>query len=326
MRWRLADGRIERAFCRQRAVRARGTSAALQRAIVDFGADEAFAQAAAKLREHYGIQVAVSRVREVCLTHARQVDRSRVAPPRGLAAQGPAAIVTEADGTMIPVVDVDEQTTDRRRSRKVRYQEMRLVAAQGQVRTHYQAGFCEPEQLGARWSQVVRQAGWSPQSFIHGVGDGAEWISEQFRQHFHAHGRYTLDLFHVCEYLRDAAPDAHNPAGFVISQREALKANRHDQVIAELATRLEPEQVPDEQAGVRRAHRYLSKRIPQLDYQDAIARNLPVGSGLIESGNRHVLQKRLKLPGAWWKPDNAHAMAQLRTCRANGNWESLWQN
>jgi hypothetical protein len=324
----MADGRIERAFCRQRAICVRGTSAPLQRAIVDFGADEAFAQAAKKLREHYDIEVAVSRVREVCLQHARRVDSTRAVSSCGLAAQGPAAIVTEADGTMIPVVDVHEQATDRRRSRKVRYQEMRLMAAQcqGEVRTHYQAGFVDPEQAGARWSQVVRQAGWSSQSFIHGVGDGAEWISEQFRQHFGAHGRYTLDLFHVCDYLAAAAPDAANSAAFVINQREALKANRHGEVIAELATRLEPEEVSDEQAGVRRAHRYLSRRLAQLDYQDAIARDLPVGSGLIESGNRHVLHKRLKLPGAWWKPDNAHAMAQLRTCRANGKWDSLWQN
>lgn len=60
-RWRRADGRIERAFCQQRGVQARGSSAPLQRAMVDFGADEAFAGAAAKVREHYGVEVAVSR-------------------------------------------------------------------------------------------------------------------------------------------------------------------------------------------------------------------------------------------------------------------------
>lgn len=324
----MSDGRIERPFCLQRIVHARGASAVLQRAMVDFGADEAFAAAAAKVREHYGVEVSVSRLREVCLHHARRVDRAAVTPTRGLAAQGPSAIVTEADGTMIPVVDVEQQGADQRRSRKVRYQEMRLLAARGQgkVHTYYQAGFVNPEQAGARWSQAVRQAGWTAQSFIHGLGDGAEWIAEQFRQHFGAHGRYTLDLFHVCEYLAGAAADAANSAAFVIAQREALKANKHQEVIAELATRVEPANIPDELAGVRRAHRYLSRRSEQLDYQSAIARDLPVGSGLIESGNRHVLHKRLKLPGAWWKPDNAHAMAQLRICRANGDWPSLWRN
>jgi hypothetical protein len=45
--------------------------------------------------------------------------------------------------------------------------------------------------------------------------------------------------------------------------------------------------------------RYLENRLDQLDYPSALAVGLPVGSGLIESGNRHLLQARLKLAGAW---------------------------
>jgi len=67
-------------------------------------------------------------------------------------------------------------------------------------------------------------------------------------------------------------------------------------------------------------------RRDQLDYQNAMERGLPVGSGLIESGHRHVLQARLKIPGAWWKPENAYALAQLRALRANDLWHTLWVN
>jgi len=98
------------------------------------------------------------------------------------------------------------------------------------------------------------------------------------------------------------------------------------EVLEELARRLEPESEPEENAPARRAHRYLDKRRDQLDYQSALGRGLPVGSGIIESGRRHVLQARLKIPGAWWKPENAHDMAQLRACRANGLWRTLWLN
>lgn len=307
----------------------RGTSQPLQRAMVDFGADEAFAGAAAKLLEHYAVEVPVSRVREVCLRHARRLAAAPVEPARTLAANGPAAIVAEADGTMVPVVDMaTEPGLDRRRSRKVRYQEMRLLAAQaqGEARAHYAATFGGPEEAGARWSRIVRQAGWAAGTFIHGLGDGAPWIAEQFRQHFGAHGRYTLDLFHGCDYLAAAAPDPAESAAFVCHGREALRDNRSAEVLAELAARIEAPETPELDAPVRSAHRYLSHRLDQLDYRAALQRNLPVGSGLIESGHRHVLQARLKLPGAWWKPDNAHAMAQLRTLRANGLWLTLWRN
>ena len=52
-----------RPFAESAPVECRGYSEALQRVMTDFGADDAFAGAAAKLKEHYGIEVAVSAVR-----------------------------------------------------------------------------------------------------------------------------------------------------------------------------------------------------------------------------------------------------------------------
>jgi hypothetical protein len=52
-----------RPFAESAPVECRGYSEALQRVMTDFGADDAFAGAAAKLKEHYGIEAAVSAVR-----------------------------------------------------------------------------------------------------------------------------------------------------------------------------------------------------------------------------------------------------------------------
>jgi len=52
-----------RTFAESAPAECRGYSEALQRVMTDFGADDAFAGAAAKLKEHYGIEVAVSAVR-----------------------------------------------------------------------------------------------------------------------------------------------------------------------------------------------------------------------------------------------------------------------
>jgi len=56
----------------------------------------------------------------------------------------------------------------------------------------------------------------------------------------------------------------------------------------------------------------------------ALERGLPIGSGEIESGHKSVLQRRLKLSGAWWKLENAEKMMALRITRANGEWQSYW--
>jgi uncharacterized protein UPF0236 len=306
----------------------RGCSRRLQRALTDFGADHAFAAAAAKVQEHYGVSVAAARVRTVTLHHARVLAAQAPAPVRTLPAHGPAQLVAEADGTMVPLVDTSAAPpgADRRKHRQIRYQEARLVAAQAQgtVTAHYGATLHDVAETGLRWAQCAAAAGWGLDSQIHALGDGAPWIAEQARTQFGAQGRYTVDLFHVCEYLAAAAPDPTQAKPFVAPLREALRASDHPAVLATLRPRAEPPDVPDDQAPVRAALRYLENRPDQLDYARALALDLPVGSGLIESGHRHVLQARLKQPGASWTEANAHALCQLRTLRANRQWDHYW--
>ncbi len=85
----------------------------------------------------------------------------------------------------------------------------------------------------------------------------------------------------------------------------------------------------DEYIGMGADHpasfrRYLKERLSQVDYQHALTQGLPIGSGEIESGNRSVLQARLKIPGAWWAETNIRYMAALRLCRVNGDWDPYW--
>jgi hypothetical protein len=107
-------------------------------------------------------------------------------------------------------------------------------------------------------------------------------------------------------------------------QQGRLLNNQSDKVLRSLQPHLEP---PDTQeAPISAAHRYLSQRRDCLDYVSARVSDLPIGSGEIESGHRHVIQKRLKIAGGWWKQTNAQAMLNLRTARANGQWSQHWAN
>ena len=95
-------------------------------------------------------------------------------------------------------------------------------------------------------------------------------------------------------------------------------------MIETLAEHLEPVEVPDESAPVRSGHRYLSNRVDCLDYPEADRLGLPIGSGMIESGHRHVLHSRLKKAGSSWLRSHADDIAHLRVLRANCQWQSLW--
>ena len=70
----------------------------------------------------------------------------------------------------------------------------------------------------------------------------------------------------------------------------------------------------------------MRNRLDQVDYQGAIEKGLPIGSGEIESAHRYVVQARLKRPGAWWSPNNIDYMLALRLCRINQRWENYWQD
>jgi hypothetical protein len=95
-------------------------------------------------------------------------------------------------------------------------------------------------------------------------------------------------------------------------------------ILQALEQHLEPAGTPEELAPVTNAYRYLSNRTDCVDYPRALKLGLPIGSGLIESGHRHVLQARLKKAGASWLIDNAESIANLRVLRANGQWTNLW--
>ena len=61
---------------------------------------------------------------------------------------------------------------------------LRAWAAQRCVRARYGASLGSVVEVGALWEQTARAAGLGPPSRVHGVGDGAPWIAEQFDRHF----------------------------------------------------------------------------------------------------------------------------------------------
>jgi hypothetical protein len=90
-------------------------------------------------------------------------------------------------------------------------------------------------------------------------------------------------------------------------------------------TDIEPKIVEEGKAPVRACYRYISNRPNQLDYQGAQSQDLPIGSGEVESAHRYVIQKRLKIAGAWWCMRNAKSMIALRVIRANNLWNQYWK-
>jgi hypothetical protein len=306
----------------------------LQRVLVDFGADASFEKGAGKVKEHYGVEVPVSAVRSLTLQHgARMKQEQKLNRASQRPEHGVAQVIAETDGCLVPIVVMPETETirDKRRCRKVDWQEARLSLARkaGAVSKQYQATMQSVDEAGAQLLDCAIAVGAGLNSHIHCVGDGAPWIVKQVEEKLGESATYLIDFYHVSEYLAAAAESiagAKGKAAWLHQQQECLKQNRVDPVLTRVGAHLEPPEIEDNQAPVRVCERYLRNRLPYLDYQRALAEDLPIGSGEVESGHRGVIQARLKLSGAWWKPDNADAMLALRTVRASDQWQAYWDD
>jgi len=326
--WRSQHQRYLRPLPGRLGVTSRGKSRRLERVLTDFGCEHSFGRATASVLEHYGFTLGASAVRTATLKHAQrarvQLQAEYAQPFRELPAVGKEHVIAQADGTMICTV----QPGVRKGKRPREWKEMRLVAAQAKdsATTVYGATFGSVAETGRRWGHCTREAGWGQNSRIHAVGDGADWIRLQCREVFGRQGHFLCDFFHVSEYLGAAAPSCRpaQPDQWRRTQQQRLKRGHAPKVMAALAEHLEPEGTPEAEAPVRNGQRYLNNRLDCLDYALALTLGLPIGSGLIESGHRHVLQARLKKAGAAWLADHADQIAHLRVLRANNRWSSIW--
>ncbi len=71
------------------------------------------------------------------------------------------------------------------------------------------------------------------------------------------------------------------------------------------------------QERLSRLCKYLQSFSDCINYHRLLSLGLPIGSGEIESAHRYIPQKRLKIPGATWHPDNINPMLGLLILQAN---------
>ena len=236
---------------------------------------------------------------------------------------------------MVPVVETaeavkGEQPTDRRKTRKLDWREVRLglVHPPGSMTPIFGATTGSVDQAGERLWECAIEAGAGIQTKFHGLGDGASWITNQVDLRFGTQAKYLVDFSHLCEYLSAAADvvAGQDKDAWMEEKKNWLKNNRWPDVLETLRPHLENETVSNTDAPVRACCRYIANRPNFLDYKEALAAGLPIGSGEIESAHSYVIQIRLKIAGAWWKMENVARMIALRVMRINGHWEEYWRD
>ncbi len=80
-----------------------------------------------------------------------------------------------------------------------------------------------------------------------------------------------------------------------------------------------------ERKEITSAIHYLEARRKLLDYSFFRSKEPPIGSGVVESSIRRVINLRIKAPGMFWSPENAEYMLLLRANALSGQWDELME-
>ena len=153
--------------------------------MTDLGADLPFGQVAAKIKEHYGVDLAVSAPRtltERVACELTEADCLPVAGPSNTAKR----LIVETDGGMVPLVETVAGAADARKGKCTHWREAKVCIAQRQGEAVPKAGVTMegPREAGAILKRLVDALGFGPKTQVHCVGDGATWISRQIEELF----------------------------------------------------------------------------------------------------------------------------------------------
>ena len=168
------------------------------------------------------------------------------------------------------------------------------------------------------------------------LGDGATWIWNQVRPQFACRGVEVVeivDFFHAhpggTRHLGEVATAVYGQG--TLQARTWWARQRHvllHQGVAPVLAALATCTGMDEEAHevVRRNQEYFTTRAARMDYPAFIARQLPIGSGAIESACKLLITQREKGSGMRWSAQGAHSIGNLRALShsAHARWATFW--
>lgn len=324
--------------------------------VVDLASDESCQRAVDKLKRHHG-GVDVSRSTALQMLHrqgehAREFVADKLASALAGAAQegrraGVAELEVEYDGGMIPVATLEALATPEgqkteltpvrklaKRRKNCRWEEAKLGLVQVPGAVTGRLYTVRPtKELDHAFQDLLALAciqGWSEETEVRGLADGARHIRPRMENAFHAcRFRFILDRPHAKEHLGKAGEELEKLVGMPKNQwadaaLDRLESGAALEVVSELRLAMSRTKSKAAHEALRLEADYFERNQDAVAYQAYRERGWSTASSEVESGHRSVVQVRLKLPGTWWHPDKVKNILALRMIKANGWWDQYW--
>jgi hypothetical protein len=152
------------------------------------------------------------------------------------------------------------------------------------------------------------------------IGDGAKWIWEHVATTFGSERVEILDWYHCCQHLGTVGaamygPETPQAETWVNEAKDVIWQEGPDALLRLLASCRAPNEQAAKTLETERGYfRTNAERMRYASYRD---QGLPVGSGVVESAAKHLVQHRMKRAGMRWSELGARAILHLRCALLN---------
>jgi hypothetical protein len=152
------------------------------------------------------------------------------------------------------------------------------------------------------------------------IGDGAKWIWEHVATTFGSERVEILDWYHCCQHLGAVGAavygaDTPQAEAWVTHAKDVIWQEGPDALLRLVASCRAPNSEAAKTLETERGYfRTNTERMRYATYRD---QGLPVGSGVVESAAKHLVQQRMKRAGMRWSELGARAILHLRCAILN---------
>lgn len=155
------------------------------------------------------------------------------------------------------------------------------------------------------------------------IGDGARWIWDYWTTYY-PDAVQILDYFHLIEKIGLWAALVFKEEKLRKDWIEICEKRLHNNEAAEVELMIKNIDCQgDKKKKQDQLLTYLTTNKGRINYRDYLQQGFFIGSGAIESANREVIQKRMKLAGQRWTSEGVQQVANLRVTFKNRQWEKL---
>ena len=299
----------------------------LQAHLSRLGTQLSFAAAAHELWQLKGVRVSAATARRrteadgAIYARLQEAEAAWVVATAPPPPPGPAVQQVSVDGAMVPLADGSW--------REVRTLVIGTVLPGHCTELSYFSRLSDAATFTTLAAGEVHRRGVETAGVVAGVVDGAAWCQD-FLDQYRPDAVRILDFAHAAQRLSAVAEAVWGPGGraqhWATEQRRALREGDPAAVLAAIqavptAQAADPSTAQRVQAEVLG---YLQPRRAQMRYATFRAQGLPIGSGIVESANKLVVEARLKGAGRRWAERHVTPMVALRGALCSARWDDAW--